>query len=146
MGEYDATHDVYYPEYEDNNVYCFEMHLEPGVMLYTRLFKGIAAISNNEILVSDIIEDYGENYEAGIEPIKISFFYKETEYFFETVEYSWFDPKIFNLLNDILDKEGYDKRLYITSSSETLFVFYCTEDWSRKFIGTTGMELYTKIN
>lgn len=137
--------DIGYSEYDiernecisfPNNVYSFDVEVAYVDIMYTIFLNTIVALSNNEINITDIVEDTSNvNYEEGTGIQIVTFKLNEKEYKYEArVYYDWFDGGIISYVNQILQEQNSDKFLYVTGDGwQNCIVFYNTEEWAKKY-------------
>lgn len=122
-------------------IYSFDTEVFNCSMMYTDFLTGIKAISNNEFIISEVVEEVSEeDFEKGTGKQTVHFKYNETPYTFEAkLMYDWFDVDMLKFMNQVFEKEGNPKRLYcMGDGGQSCIVFYCTKEWAEQFKVTTG--------
>ncbi len=125
-------------------VYSFDMEVSDISTMYTVFLNFVNLIINGDLQISDIVEDISNiDFEHGTGVHIISFKCNEEEYKYEAESnYDWFDMKVISFINQILDTNGINKHLYITSDGwQNCIVFYNTEEWAKKFNDTFDLKI-----
>lgn len=133
-GLYDYKTHIWQPTSEQ--IYSFDVEAYDIGEMYTNFLRGITSINKQEFEITQIEEklnlmDDGQEEEIHI----ISFCYNGNSYEFRSNEESgWFDSKMLDYMNEILEKEGNSKRLYFMGDGyQACIVFYCTQEWAENF-------------
>ncbi len=119
-----------------NNVFSFDTEVIDIDMMYTIFLNFVNKLSNEELRITDIIEDNSNiNYEQGIGEKIVSFKLNSKEYkYIAKVQNDWFDMEIIGYINKILQENNSNKFLYFTSDGwQNCILFYNTEKWAEKF-------------
>lgn len=125
-------------EYEmtSNQVYSFDMEVFDISTMYKVFLDIINIITNNELKISDIVEDISNiDFENNSGIHIVNFKCMDKYYKYESqVNYDWFDVNIINFINEILENNNSNKYLYVTSDlGQNCILFYNTEDWANEF-------------
>lgn len=142
MGRYDFQTGTWTPT--SNLVYSFDMEAPDSGNMYEVLFQGIAAIAGEQLQISEVRQDDGEGYYDR----KVYFTVNGVEHCFQA-EFGgdWYDTKILDTLNQILEKQNTSHRLwFMTDGYQQVIVFFCEEDWARRFMEKTGCALAACTN
>lgn len=142
MGRYDFQTGTWTPT--SNLVYSFDMEALDSGNMYDILFQGIASIAGEQLQISGVRQDDGESYYDR----KVYFTVDGVEHCFQA-EFGgdWYDTKILDKLNQILEEQNTSHRLWImTDGYQQVIVFFCEEAWAQAFMAKTGCTLETNTN
>ena len=131
-----------------DQVYALDTEVFNIDRMYPDFFQGLLSISNGELPITNVVQDDSEvNWEKGTGTFQITLHYGEKPYSFTaTAMNDWLDVGILGQVNDMLKKEGVEKRFYATwNSMQGITVFYRDKDWAQRFEAATGCKLYTKF-
>lgn len=133
-----AEYNIENKEYKlfSNNVYSFDTEVIDIDMMYTIFLNFVNKLSNDELRITDIIEDNSNiNYEQGTGEKIVSFKLNSKEYkYIAKVKNDWFDMKMIGYINKILQENNCKKFLYVSNDGwQNCILFYNTEEWSEKF-------------
>ncbi|MBQ7898394.1 MAG: hypothetical protein IJ307_00910 [Bacteroidales bacterium] len=141
-GRYDFQTGVWKPT--SDNVYSFDIEALDSGNMYEVLFQGLSSIAGDQLQISDVRQDDGENYYDR----KVHFTVDGTEHCFRA-EFGgdWYDTKVLDELNKILEEKGSLYRLwFMTDGYQQVIVFFCKEDWAHRFTEKTGCALVSNTN
>ncbi len=140
-----AEYNIENKEYKllSKNVYSFDTEIMDIDTMYTIFLNFINKLSNNELKITDIIEDNNIDHEQGTGEKIISFKMNNKEYkYVANMKNDWFDIKIIGYINKILQENKSQKFLYTSSDGwQNCILFYNTEEWAKKFNNN-----FTEIN
>ena len=140
-----AEYNIENKEYKllSKNVYSFDTEIMDIDTMYTIFLNFINKLSNNELKITDIIEDNNIDHEQGTGEKIISFKMNNKEYkYVAYTKNDWFDIKIIGYINKILQENKSQKFLYTSSDGwQNCILFYNTEEWAKKFNNN-----FTEIN
>ena len=142
MGRYDFKTGTWTPT--SNIVYSFDMEALDSGNMYDILFQGIASIAGEQLQIREVRQDDGEGYYDR----KVYFTVDGAEHCFQA-EFGgdWYDTKILDKLNQILEEQNTSYRLwFMTDGYQQVIVFFCEEAWAREFMEKTGCALVSKTN
>lgn len=142
IGQFDSAMRRWSPS--SDTVYSFDMEaLDPGKM-YTFFLQGISAINQKEFS----IDTPKESVALDGEPHKIDFRYNGRPYEFAAKgSGDWFDLRILNFVNSILEENKSNKRLFfLVSGCQTIVIFYNTPEWADAFTEKLGYPLYCTVD
>ena len=142
MGQYDFKTGTWTPA--SDIVYSFDVEALDSGNMYEILFQGIVSIAGDQLQISDVRQDDGEGYYDR----KVYFTLDGIEYCFQA-EFGgdWYDTKILDKLNQILEEQKASRRLwFMTDGYQQVIVFFCEEAWAQEFMEKTGCTLDTKTN
>ena len=145
MGEYD---DAFCWNPSSDTVFALDTELFGGEVLYGDFFKGLNAICGEELVFSEIREDYTDaNLEEGTGVIHISFLVNDQPYTYDVqMMYDWFDVSIFNNISRISAEDSAERRLYgMFDGMQGIIFFYQTPQWAREFTDRTGCPLFESL-
>ena len=133
-----AEYNVENKEYKlfSNNVYSFDTEVIDIDMMYTIFLNLVNKLSNDELRITDIIEDNSSiNYEQWTGEKIVSFKLNSKEYkYIAKLKNDWFDMEMIGYINKILQENNSNKFLYFTSDGwQNCILFYNTEKWAEKF-------------
>ena len=133
-----AEYNVENKEYKlfSNNVYSFDTEVIDIDMMYIIFLNFVNKLSNDELKITDIIEDNSSiNYEQGTGEKTVSFKLNSKEYkYIAKVKNDWFDMKMIGYINKILQENNCKKFLYVSNDGwQNCILFYNTEKWAEKF-------------
>lgn len=125
-----------------SQVYVFDVEVFDISHMYTNFLEGISSIMEGEAVITDIIEECEFN-EDGSGSQTIRFLWNGNPYQFSAkVNYDWFDTDVIYFINAVLQKEGYDKKLWAASDGyQNCILFYNTEEWAERYSKIMGYEL-----
>lgn len=120
-------------------VYAFDAEVFDVAQMYINYFKGLHSISQEELTFSDVVQDNSAvDWEApgGTVTVRLCLNGMDCTY---TVEFlgDWLDMRIQKAVNESLEKLGIQKRFYCTDVDQGGILFFCTEEWARKFEDAT---------
>ena len=142
MGQYDFKAGIWTPT--SDVVYSFDVEALDSGNMYDILFQGIASIAGDQLQISDVRQADGEGYYDR----KVYFTLDGIEHCFQA-EFGgdWYDTKILDKLNQILEEQKASRRLwFMTDGYQQVIVFFCEEAWAKAFMEKTGCTLETKTN
>lgn len=145
-GEYDEETWEWSPT--SDQVYALDTEVFNIDSMYPDFFRGLLAISGGELPIANVAQDdSGVDWEKGTGTFVITLDYGEKQYSFTTEAMNdWLDVGILGQVNDMLKKEGVEKRFYAGwNSFQGITVFFRDKAWARRFEGETGCKLYTKL-
>ena len=131
-----------------NQVYALDTEVFNIDRMYIDFFQGLLSISGGELPITDVVQDDSQvDWDRGTGTFSISLNYGEKPYaFIAEAQSDWLDVGILEKVNNMLKKEGVEKRFYATwNSLQGITVFYQDKAWVRQFEGATGCKLYTKL-
>lgn len=134
ISEYNIEKNEY--KLSSNDVYSFDMEVADIDIMYTIFLNYINKISNEELKISNIVEDTTNvNFEEGTGTQIVKFKVYDKEYKYEAkVNHDWFDTRIISYINQILQEQNSNKFLYVTSDGwQNCILFYKTEKWAEKY-------------
>ena len=141
-GNYDFDTGVWTPT--SSQVYSFDVEVFDIENMYSLFFQGIMSINSSEFEIANVVEDMSKvNLETGQGERRVSFLYNGQEQLFIAKDNTdWFDVKIIGFMNDILEQNGSEKKLYgFSDGYQECIIFYCTKKWAREFTVKTGCAL-----
>lgn len=132
-GEYDFEKGLWTPS--SNQIYSFDGEVYDLENMYVNFLKGLQAISSGELTFSDMVQDNRDvNWEYGWGTVHVSFRLNGRECRFDAeFQGDWLDVLIQDAVNRELEKLGVEKRFYATDGVQGNTIFFCTEEWARKF-------------
>ena len=141
-----AEYNIENKEYKlfSNNVYSFDTEVMDIDMMYTIFLNFVNKLSNDELKITDILEDNNNiDYEQGTGEKIVSFKLNSKEYkYIAKVKNDWFDMEMIGYINKILQENNCKKFLYVSSDGwQNCILFYNTEEWAEKFNSN-----FTEIN
>lgn len=142
MGDYD--YDTYEWSPTSSQVYSFDVEVFDISMMYTLFLQGVASIAGDDVAFTNIEEDTsGVNYEDGSGVQILRFHCNGRAYEFHAdVNNDWFDVEMIDFMNDVLQKEGLEKKLLLTSDGyQQCILFYNTPRWAEYFKELMGYGL-----
>lgn len=142
MGRYDFRSGAWTPT--SNVVYSFDMEALDSGNMYEILFQGITSIAGEQLQISDVRQDDGQDYYDR----KVYFTVGGVEHCFQA-EFGgdWYDTRILDKLNQILEEQNASRRLwFMTDGYQQMIVFFCEEAWAQAFMEKTGCTLVTNTN
>ncbi len=145
-GEYDFDALEWRPT--SDQVYALDTEVFNIDGMYPDFFQGLLSISGGELPITNVAQDDSKvNREEGTGTFQITLDYDGREYSFTTEsQFDWLDVGILGQVNDMLEKEGVEKRFYATGNSfQGITVFYRDKNWARRFERETGCKLHTRF-
>lgn len=142
MGKYDYDYNKWISR--SKQVYSFDAEVFAVDNMYGEFLEGIIPLMDNNTVITDIEEDTGGvDYESGTGTQIIRFKCNGNSYEFAAeVYYDWFQFEFVDYMNEVLEKEGTDKRLLVTYDGGQVFIiFYNTLEWAEEFHEIMGYEL-----
>lgn len=136
----------YHPR--SNSVYSFDAECLDMDSAYEDFLIGIAHISGGEIIVADYQSHVDEStFEKGMGEQIVRFKMNDEECTFTaSFYYDWLDCCILDYINEILARQGTEKRLWCMSDQgQGLIVFYNTQSWANEFHAKTQYQLYAAV-
>ena len=127
-----------------NGVYAFDMEASDAGGMYARFLAGVSALAPEELAFEDIREDTsGVDWESGTGKRTVTFAWQGEEFTLEAeMQHDWFDLRVANQLNKILQTHGKGKQLFFTGDGyQECIVFYRDKEWADAFGAETGLEL-----
>ena len=139
FGSYDFDSYVWSPS--SDQVYSLDLEAHEITSMYTNFLRGIESIGGVELKFSEIEEIHDFNM---TEPVRLSFLLNGVQCAFELEEnFDWYNPEIFDRMNQALEDQGNVKRLYFASDGDVCcVVFYCNSNWADSFTKKTGIPLF----
>lgn len=140
-GNYDYAAWTWTPS--SDKVYSFDMEAFDVGSMYEIFFHGIQAISGQTLVFADVIQSDDEDDRGR----KVTFKMNGKAYEFSArFGGDWYDLGILNYLNQILDEDNSDHKLYfMTDGYQEVIIFYCDAEWAIKFEGKTGCRLSAEV-
>lgn len=117
-------------------IYAFDMEMPEIVQMYTDFFEGIVRIAGGDLEITDIEEEMSEEVlEAGEGTKTVRFCCNGKVYEYEAQHYyDWFDTGMLAFMNQVLEDQKTDSRLYVTGDGgQDCIVLYRTEEWAEQF-------------
>lgn len=142
MGKYDYDYNKWISR--SKQVYSFDAEVFDVGNMYGEFLEGIIPLMDDNTVITDIEEDTsGVDYESGTGTQIIRFKCNGNSYEFAAeVYYDWFQFEFIDYMNEVLEKEGTDKRLLVTYDGGQVFIiFYNTLEWAEEFYEIMGYEL-----
>lgn len=115
--------------------------------MYEDFLRGIAAMSQGEIVIENIREDHSNtDWNAWEGNIAVDFTLNGTQQHLDAVFYGeWYDEQTFNTLNAMV-QEATGKQLYFADFEDTAcFIFLGDDAWAQRFAKRTGLEISADI-
>lgn len=142
LGTYDYENWEWTPS--SGQVYIFDMEVFNIGSMYTDFLHGVLALAGNDLTVTDVEEDCSEvDEEEGTGTQILRFKCNGTPYEFRgEAYYDWMDMKVIDFMNEVLKKEGIEKRLLASfDGGQGCILFYNTKEWGEEFEEVMGYEL-----
>lgn len=132
-GKFDYDQNLWTPT--SHQVFAFDAEVYDIDHMYLNYMKGIQAISQGELTITDVKQDNsGVNWDEPSGTVVVTFRLNDTECRYDAdFQGDWLDVRIRQALNGYLDQMGIEKRFYATDGPQGEIVFFCTEEWARKF-------------
>lgn len=127
-----------------NQVYWFDFEGWDISTDYIEILEGVQALTGEEVAFVGCNENCdGVDWNKGTGVIRITFWCNGTPYEYDAeVDHDWLDPGFIGFLNEVLEKEGYEKHLYAShDNGQGNLLFYRDEAWAKEFMEKTGLEL-----
>ena len=141
IGEYDEEKFAYVPTNE--TVYVFDAEAINIDNMYANLCDGLSSITKDDFVIENVKQEVIEESEDGIGMYQIEFTINGNVYTAEAeMRYDWIDTNFMSYVNEAIEKEGYDNRLYYTWYTQEVVVLYRDRDWVDEFEALTEIELY----
>lgn len=140
LGEYDYDAWTWTPT--SKQVYAFDLEVFDVGGMYTQFLQGVQSILGVEPQLTEI-EEKVSPIDGEYELHTVSFLCGGTPYTFDVrVQYDWFNPEMIGHMNEVLEREGSEKRLWATGDGyQTCILFFQTEEWAKEFEKTMGYAL-----
>lgn len=145
--DYDMVTDSFIPL--TDSLYAFDAECFDIIESYGDFLLAVSRISGGEIHVGNYHSDVDESiFESGIGTQEVTFDLNGHPYCFTAqFYYDWMDCGIIDFVNDILDEQEIDKRIWcMYDGGQGFVVFYNTAEWAREFYERTGCPLAVKAN
>lgn len=117
-------------------VYSFDLEIFDTSTMYTKFLNNINLFTNN-VLKIEVIKEKTSNADCDDCNRKqiIEFKILNEQYTFAAkVNYDWFDISIISSINKIIEQNGLNKYLFVTSDGwQNCIVFYNTDEWAEKY-------------
>lgn len=142
FGEYDENTWAWTPS--TNGVYSFDLEVFRLDTMYSDFLNGVSAIGNGELEFTNIREDISDvDYNNWTGTQRVSFDWNGKSYTINAdFMGDWFDTDAINQLNDILESQGSQKRIWATyDDGQCIILFYGDDAWAAKFAAKTGCYL-----
>lgn len=132
-GEFDYDQKLWMPT--SRQVFAFDAEVYDIDHMYLNYMKGIQAISQEELTITDVKQDNsGVNWDEPSGTVVVTFRLNGMECRYDAdFQGDWLDVRIRQALNGYLKQLGIEKRFYATDGVQGEIVFFCTEEWARKF-------------
>ncbi len=133
VGEFDWDTGVWTPV--SNQVFSFDGEVFSIENMYPNFIKGLQAISEGELVFSDAAQDDSDvDWEAPGGIMHVSYRINGVLCSFDAQFMGdWLDVSFQDAVNHELEKLGVQKRFYATDGIQGNTLFFCTEEWARKF-------------
>lgn len=112
---------------------------------YIAMLEGIQAMAGSDFQITDMKEDWSQvDWEEGTGVITVTFLYNGSPCLYEAeVNYDWLDGGMIDYVNQVLVREGNEKRVYATGDGgQGAILFYRDSQWAETFTEKTGIPLY----
>lgn len=116
--------------------------------MYTDFLRGVAAMSQGQIVIDGIREDWSNADWASYDGyVTVDFILNGEEKHFDAVFYEdWYDEQTFNTLNTMV-QDATGKQLYFADFDDIgCFIFLGDKAWAESFAKRTGLEISADIN
>lgn len=132
-GEFNYDQKLWTPT--SRQVFAFDAEVYDIDHMYLNYMKGIQAISQGELTITDVKQDNsGVNWDEPSGTVVVTFRLNGMECRYDAdFQGDWLDVRIRQALNGYLKQLGIEKRFYATDGAQGEIVFFCTEEWARKF-------------
>lgn len=127
-----------------DKIFNFDPELYDPDSMFEFFVAGIMSINGGDFEISNIRKETvsDDDIESGIYKRNIKFKFNGSQYSYEaSVYYDWFDFGIIDCINDILEKERLQKRIYSVCGADMSEIFYRTPEWAKEFTAKTGSRL-----
>lgn len=112
---------------------------------YIVMLEGIQAMAGSDFQITDMEEDWSRvDWEEGTGGIAVTFLYNGNPCSYEAeVNDDWLDGGLIDYVNQVLDREGNEKRVYAAGDGgQGAILFYRDSRWAEEFTERTGVPLY----
>lgn len=132
-GKFDFDQHLWTPT--SRQVFAFDAEVYDIEHMYLNYMKGIQAISQGELTITDVNQDNSNvNWEEPSGTVMVTFCLNGIACRYNAdFQGDWLDVQIRQALNGYLEQLGIEKRFYATDGSQGEIIFFCTEEWARKF-------------
>ena len=132
-GTFDFDNKVWTPS--SDQVYAFDAEVFDIEGMYLHYFKGLQSISREELTFTDVTQDNSQvNWEEPSGTVAVRFCLNGTRFQYDAqFAGDWLDIHIRKAVNRCLEQLGIEKRFYATDGGQGEIIFFCTEDWARRF-------------
>lgn len=132
-GHYDFDSRVWTPS--SNQIFSFDSEVIDMDHMYLNYLKGLQSISEGELTFTDVIQDMSKvNWEEPSGKVGVTFRLNGMECRYDAdFMGDWLDCHIREAVNRYLEELGIEKRFFATDASQGETIFFCTEEWARRF-------------
>lgn len=136
-GDMNYTSNIWKPT--SSQIYTFDAEFLDIMRMYEHYMNGLQSICSEEIKF-DFVKQHNIINEDELERIELNIgLNKKTYKCTFDANYNWLNLEVLNFVNGILKSEGIKSKFYGVYNGQGMSMFYCTDEWARKFEEATGI-------
>ena len=125
-------------------MYVFDLESQDILLAYKDFLEGVAGMAKGELVFTEIAQEAAsEDLESGQGRQTVRFRCNGIACEYEArLDYDWFDTGIFAYVNQVLEEQRLENRLYVTGDGgQDCIVLYRPEAWAQRFYELFGVRL-----